>query len=489
MSSARKPSGFDDPIISERLFLNDMLANKQSFPMVHRLGTEVVPNPCDEKKVGKYRGDNKKCVTTNPTIMDRWTAERQSIPTFLLAGPREVLGYDPKNVKAAIVTTGGSAPGLNCVIHSIVKRHYLTYPLSHRGHIYGVQDSFLGMCDLDRYMIELKPAQTEASLEKGGSILGMRRYHDLSKKKLAEKILEQLIDQKIDILYVIGGDGSLTTAHEIAKKAINAAKNGRRKVSIIGIPKTMDNDVMWVSESFGFKTAVEKATEIINTLNSEAETSRRICLIELFGAESGYVAAHSALASGHVDLVLVPEEFLSLDKRQCEAVLNNYVEYLREKVKPRGEHAVVVLAEGTAKILQKRKVYLGEHKISADSEKGLLVQLKNHLKAQRFTDTRGDEVGVFFNRPRHYIRASPANAQDKIYCEQLGALAVDSALAGYTDCMVSQWLTSYVLVPLELVANRHKRIPASSIFWKQVLNSTGQSTIECQDYDQDESDM
>jgi 6-phosphofructokinase 1 len=279
-----------------------------------------------------------------------------------------------------------------------------------------------------------------------------------------------LLIRIINILYVIGGDGSLSTAHEIAKKATN--------VSVVGIPKTMDNDVMWVWESFGFKTTVEKATEIINTLNSEAESSRRICLIELFGAESGFVAANSALASGHVDLVIIPEVFQHLSKEQCEKMLIDYVEYLKEKVKtPRdGEksHAVVVLAEGAAKILKQKGVELGGEKIDDDSECGFLVQLKNHLKNANLKDTRGNTVEVFFNRPRHYIRASPANSQDKIYCEQLGALAVDNALAGYTDFMVSQWLTSFVLVPLELVANRHKRLSPSSIFWKRVVNSIGQ---------------
>jgi 6-phosphofructokinase len=108
----------------------------------------------------------------------------------------------------------------------------------------------------------------------------------------------------------------------------------------------------------------------------------------------------------------------------------------------------------------------------------VLVQFKNYLKKEDFKDTRGNGVGVFFNRPRHYIRASPANPQDKIYCDQLGALAVDNALAGYTDFMISQWLTSYVLVPLEIVANRHKRLSTATIFWKRVVNSIGQPSFD-----------
>jgi 6-phosphofructokinase 1 len=325
-------------------------------------------------------------------------------------------------------------------------------------------------------------------------MLGMRRYLDLYRLELARAIVRELYNHKIDILYVVGGDGSLSTAHEIAKIALRKEKQrGGRRISVVGIPKTMDNDVMWVSESFGFKTAVEKATDIINTLNAEAETSRRICLIELFGAESGYVAAHSALASGHVDLVLVPEDFLGLSTKQCQDALNQYLDYLINKVtrtrpdeKP---HAVVVVAEGAAKILREKKVKIGKKRVSDHNERGFLIQLKGYLKDKKLKDTDGNEIGVFFNRPRHYIRASAANAQDKIYCEQLGALAVDSALAGFTDFMLSQWLTSYVLVPLELVVDRHKRIPTSTIFWKHVVNSTGQPIIECQDHGEDGSEM
>ena len=480
MSTTRIPSGFNDPIINERLFLDDILNGARSFPEVRCIGEPSIDNPCNENRVGRFRlADAKECVTTDWETINKLKSAEKSIPAFLAAGPRRLLFHDPQKVRAAIVTTGGIAPGLNSVIHSIVKRHHDVYGLlSGKGKVFGVQDSFLGACDLYNYRQELTPLETERWLERGGSMIGMRRFIENSKEELAAVVSKQLDLNNIDILYVIGGDGSLSTAHEIAKQAIN--------VSVVGIPKTMDNDVMWVWESFGFKTAVEKATEIINTLNAEAESTRRICLIELFGAESGFVAAHSALASGHVDLVIIPEEFLHLSKEQCEHTLTEYIEYLRAKVKtpPDGEksHAVVVLAEGATKILGQKGVELSGKKIDIDGDKecGLLELFKEHLKMQEFKDTRGNKVEVFFNRPRHYIRASPANPQDKIYCEQLGALAVDSALAGYTDCMVSQWLTSYVLVPLELVANRHKRISPSGIFWKQVLNSTGQPTIEYQ---------
>jgi 6-phosphofructokinase 1 len=349
--------------------------------------------------------------------------------------------------------------------------------------VFGIYESFLGACDLHNNMKRLTPFDTESWLDKGGAILGVRRYRDKKREKLptgekrtllASDIARQLKLKHINILYVIGGDGTLGVAHEIAKIAEN--------VSVVGIPKTMDNDVMWVWQSFGFRTAVEKATEVINTLNAEAESTRRVCLIELFGAESGFVAANASLASGHVDLVLIPEEFQSLTTQSCEKALNIYIDDLKERVQnPRWEgtpHAVVVLAEGVAKILKSKNVKLDGKPIDQDH---FIDQLKKHLE-HKVRDGADREVEVFDNQPRHNIRAIPANPQDQIYCERLGALAVDNALAGYTDFMISQWLTEYVLVPLEIVQDRHKRIPPAGIFWKQVVSSTGQPCIWSKQY-------
>jgi len=336
-------------------------------------------------------------------------------------------------------------------------------------------------------MVELTPHETEKWLSRGGSLLGMRR-HILSgdgeksgMEVLASKIVEKIKD-RLDILYVIGGNGTLSMAHLIAKL--------NHSVQIVGIPKTMDNDVFWVSESFGFKTAVENSAHIINTLNDEAESTRRIFLLEVFGAESGFVAANASIASGHVDLVLIPEDFDGLTKEQCEEVLQSYFLHLRGIIEGGNDksdatpYANVVLAEGTAEILERVGVELGGKEIKKEDkitkEKIFLGQLKNYIKNQNWEvaigrqGSRKEAVGVFYNRPEHYIRATPANSNDQIFCDSLGSMAVDSALAGFTDFMISEWHNSFVLVPLELVANRTKRIDPKGTFWKQVINNTRQ---------------
>lgn len=313
---------------------------------------------------------------------------------------------------------------------------------------------------------------TENWLDQGGSKLGSVRYLHNDKKgdeaiaEMADIITKNLQTNRIDILYVIGGDGSIRVAHEIA------VRNSTR--SIVAIPKTMDNDILWVWRAFGFDTAVEQATRVINTLKGEAEATRRIALIELFGAESGFVAANAALASGHVDTVLIPEVFKSLDESEVQSYLDKIIEHIKGRVEDRDlqhiPHAVVVVAEGVGTVLQDKGVCLEGIKVRKDTFINQLTQLIE----KKVVDAHGQRVPIFLNQPRHYIRSIPANAHDQIYCERLGALAVDSALAGFTNCMISQWLTEFVLVPMPLVTRGQKSIPVNGKFWKQVVSTTGQ---------------
>ena len=244
-------------------------------------------NLISQNELGLFRNPaSRKTVIADMELLTEFRRCKLSIPSFLEAGPRAELRFDPHTVRAGIVTTGGLAPGLHCVIHSIVKRHCQTYLIgTAEGKIFGVHNSFEGLSNLADNLEELDTGTTEEWLDQGGSKLGIVRYYPKNAqgktligkdaiKKMAFEITKNLQTNRIDILYVIGGDGSLKTAHEIA--VLNPER------SIIGIPKTMDNDVLWVWKSFGFDTAVEQATRVINTLRSEAEATRRICLIELF---------------------------------------------------------------------------------------------------------------------------------------------------------------------------------------------------------------
>jgi 6-phosphofructokinase 1 len=462
-------------ITTERSILKESLekGTKLETSVAEVQSSQCIKNRISEDRLGVYRSPQaRKAVIADIETLSAYQAKGLEVPSFLEAGPRAELRFDPHTVRAAVVTTGGLAPGLHCVLHSIVKRHCQTYRMDQAdGRIYGVYNGFKGLCSLANNLVQLETSMTEDWLDQGGSKLGIVRYYHGGKKgdaalaEMAEAITKELQYNGINILYVIGGDGSMRAAHEIA------VRNPSR--SVIGIPKTMDNDILWIWQTFGFDSAVEQATHVINTLRSEAEGTRRICLVELFGAESGYVAANAALASGHVDAVLIPEVFRALSATDSEAYLKSIITHIKCWVRDRDEkhnpYAVVVVAEGVGTILEKNGVSIMGEKIGKDA---FLDQLTKWMS--KIIDTHGHAVPVFHNRPRHYIRSARANSHDQIYCERLGALAVDNALAGYSDCMVSQWLTEFVLVPLNLVKLGQKSIPVNGMFWKQVVSTTGQ---------------
>jgi 6-phosphofructokinase 1 len=271
-------------LASERMILLDHVDKGRNFQTevteVQERST-LLQSTDMQHKLGLFRKrDSRKAVIADMELLAKFRDKKLTVPSFLEAGPRAELRFDPHNVRAGVVTTGGLAPGLHCVIHSIVKRHCDTYSIgSAQGRIFGVYNSFEGMSRLADNLVKLTPAMTEDWLDHGGSKLGIVRYYPLDDagremrgedgiQKIADAVTKNLETNRIDILYVIGGDGSLRTAHEIA------VRNPRR--SVIGVPKTMDNDVLWVWQSFGFDTAVEQATRVINTLRSEAEATRRI---------------------------------------------------------------------------------------------------------------------------------------------------------------------------------------------------------------------
>jgi len=273
---------------------------------------------------------------------------------------------------------------------------------------------------------------------------------------------------------------------------------------VIAIPKTMDNDVLWVWQSFGFLSAVERARETIAHLHVEARSNPRVCVVQLFGSDSGFVASHAALASGVCDYVLIPEVRFSM-----ATVIDRVIEKLESR-HPNGAHCMLVMAE-TA-IPRDFDQYAGLPQVGLsgypagddeETEYGALKafaarrgrvwgQTPDALRSaalklisgailagiQKHGEVTGNKYWqrfrVFANEPRQLIRAIPPSSSDVIFGERLGALAVDAAMAGYSDCMVSQWLTEFVLVPLNLVVLGRKRVPPRGFFWRSVLASTGQ---------------
>ncbi|NJL28804.1 MAG: hypothetical protein HC897_13380 [Thermoanaerobaculia bacterium] len=471
-------------------------------------------NPIPEAVIGAYRDEEVQVVVDarrryhDPTKGAAPAAWDLTIPE---AGPRALLRY-PRNrrLEVGILVSGGIAPGINAVIAGILARHEDYRDWSHRNgndyvlRVHGYSEAFSGLLHegVPRLALKLKKARKAAN--RGGSILATARADELldvenpkRRDKALETITDRLIHQQIDILYVIGGDGSMRAAHAIARRA----EVNESDISVVGIPKTMDNDILWVWQSFGFLSAVEFAKRAILQLHTEVTSNPRLCVIQLFGSDSGFVVSHAALASGVCDAALIPE----VDFRLSE--LSRYIcdrlQERRDKNRPYG--GIVVLAE-TAIPLDWRN-YIGKRgdgdtggeKVRLTTEEleaietfeshgrrvhgqtpdalrsgGLRLVSRILQREIRKIDDSWSSYRVVTNEPRHLIRAIEPSVSDVIFAQRLGTLAVDNAMAGYTDFMISQWLTEYVLVPLKLVVLGRKRVPKDGIFWKSVIASTGQ---------------
>ena len=456
-------------LATEKAILRNKLARGEQLDTdVKQFRPAKYKNAVPEHRIGRYRPiDSRMCVTAEMEIIKKYVDQKREPPSFLEAGPREYLYFDPTDVRIGIVTPGGIAPGLNTVIHSIVNMHYEIYGM--RREAYGFLGGFRGLAEAR--FVRLNSTITREWIHKGGTGLVAGR-----EKQDIPVMATRLEELGVDILYVIGGDGSLTVAHFITQEIDKTEK----KIIVAGIPKTMDNDILWVWHSFGFDTAVEEATRLVNALHDEAKATERICLLPLFGRDAGFVAAHSALASGQVDVVLVPE---------VEFKIEPLLEYIQRIVQDKS-YALVVLAEGACP-----KGYTEENVKEEITKQGLDPNDRTNsrvsaaLRAWRlyilqakfeehFRTFKGGGHRVFVNEPRYLIRAIPAHSVDQIYCQRLADLAVHNTLAGFSDFMLSQWLTEYVLVPLKLVVEGHKKIPSGGIFWTTVISSTGQPSFD-----------
>jgi len=462
-------------------------------------------NPLDEEEIGKYRPVEARVLVK--ALRDEKGAKETAF-TFPEAGPRGELYFRPdQDLKVAIMVSGGIAPGINAVIDGIVQRHW-KYAKGRKGRlaIHGLTNGFLSKGSTDRSVL-LKADKEEQErtagavftpdhAHEGGSIIGTSRVEELlrgeDRIKRLERIDENLED--VDILYIIGGDGSMKAAHALYEISCKNS-NRERKLSVVAIPKTMDNDVLWVWQSFGFLSAVEKAREVIEHLSTEVQSNPRLCIVQLFGSDSGFVVSHAVLASatGHCILALIPEVDFSM-----QGILG----WIKEEIKPSGgrpPRGIVVMAETAVPTdamtfskktdceltgeekrklkefddLRKRKKRIEGQTEDALRSAGLKI-VKFGLR-QGLKDLPGWKLlRVVTNEPRWQLRAIPPSCSDVIIGQRLGTLAVDNAMAGYTDFMISQWLTEYVLVPLKLVVLGRKRIPQDGIFWKSVLAKTGQ---------------
>jgi len=379
-----------------------------------------------------------------------WMDKRADPPAMEAAGPRDRIFFDPSQLACGIVTCGGLCPGLNDVIRSIVLSLYHLYGVKK---VYGFRYGYEGLIRrFGHKPLELTPDTVNRINEIGGTILGSSRGPQDPADMV--KTLEEL---KVGILFAIGGDGTLRGAQKIAEEAV---KRGL-KISVIGIPKTIDNDVSFVQKTFGFETAVTEARRATYAANTEAEAARNgIGLVKLMGRDSGYIAAYSVLVDSQVNFCLVPEVPFTLERFLAEL----------ERRLERRSHAVIVVAEGAGQDLMAKTA---ERDASGNVKYGdigifLRDAIKDHFKK------RGVEISLKYIDPSYTIRSVPADAHDSAFCLLLGQNAVHAGMSGRTNMVVSFWNHQYTHVPISLAVSQRKKIDPEGALWSNVLASTGQ---------------
>lgn len=375
---------------------------------------------------------------------------------FEKAGARRHLFFDPPRTRPAIVTCGGLCPGTNNVIRSVFHELYYRYGVKD---ILGIRYGFQGLNPrLGQPPLALTPELVKPIHTWGGTFLGSSRgAHDVS-------AMVDFLDRElgVDLLFTVGGDGTQRGTHALAEEV------GRRglPVAVVGIPKTIDNDVAFVWRTFGFYTALEKAREVIQGAHVEATGAPNgVGLVKLMGRDAGFIAAGATLASQEVNFTLIPEVPFALEGP------GGFFEALEKRLAARG-HAVVVTAEGAGQHLFPDEA--GEVRDASGNLKHRDIGL---LLRDRITEhfcERNLPLTLKYFDPSYLIRSVPANTDDALLSDALARHAVHAGMAGKTDVLVGHWHNAFIHVPIPAVISRRKRLDPTSGLWMSVLEATGQ---------------
>ncbi len=373
---------------------------------------------------------------------------------FELAGPRDKLFFDPKQTRAGIVTCGGLCPGLNDVIRSLFLELHHAYGVKE---VLGFRGGYQGLDPaVGAEPIVLTPEFVDHIHQQGGTVLGTSRGPvDVG---LA---VENLMRRGVDVLFTIGGDGTQRGGYDLFQEA---RKRGHA-LAVVGIPKTVDNDVAFVTRTFGYLTAVEEAARVLDRAHIEAKSVHNgVALVKLMGRHAGFIAAGATVASQDVNFTLVPEVPFKLEGER------GFLAVLKERVLKRA-HAVIVVAEGAGQDLIEKTP--AERDASGNvklHDIGLFLRerIEGHFKAQKIP-----MVMRYFD-PNYLVRSSPANAGDSILCDLFARHAAHAAMAGKTGLVIGFLHDRFIHVPIQLLAHEEKRLDPEGPAWSAVLAATGQ---------------
>lgn len=405
--------------------------------------------------VANYVSDNEKVFVVNDTItLEKFIRNGENIPAFEKGGPRKKIFFEPGETISAIVTCGGLCPGLNAVIRAIVLMNYYRY---NNKITYGIRYGYQGF--IDKYgseILNLTPKIVESIHREGGTILGSSR----GPQDIGE-IVDKLVELKVNVLYTIGGDGTLRGAHEIYKEI----SKRNLKIAVVGVPKTIDNDLSYITRSFGVETAFSTACEAITAAHTEAKGAYNgIGLVKVMGRESGFIAAYSTLASNDVNFTLVPEVKFNLEGD------NGLLATLKKRLQ-KSHHAVILVAEGAGQYF-----FDGKEKRLDKSGNVILNDIGLFLKEKigEYFKKENVPVTIRYIDPSYIIRSMPPTPNDSIFCLQLAQNAVHAGMAGKTNVVVGNYNGEFVHLPIEVVSSKRRKIDPESELWLSVLETTGQ---------------
>lgn len=416
------------------------------------LGPCNIPSPVRERR---YVADGERVFATeNATYAQFAKTKLGHLPTFEKAGPKERIFHDPSWTRVGIVTAGGLCPGLNTVIKGLVEILEYDYGVKH---IFGIRYGYAGLNPKYGYEpVLLNSDNVDTIHEMGGTVLGSSRG-----QQPTDIMVDTLVRMSINVLFCIGGDGSLRCASEVADEAL---KRGH-KISVVGIPKTVDNDLMFVGRSFGFESAVAQAAEVIRSAHVEAKgTPHGIGLVKLMGRDSGFIAASASVANPVVNFCLVPEVKFELEGK------SGLLSALERRFAAGKSHAVIVVAEGAGQEF----VEGAEEKDASGNilKKDIGEFLKRKIAA--YFKEKDFDCSVKYIDPSYIIRSCPATGTDAIRCYELARAAVHAAMAGRTDCVVGNIGESCVTVPIALATVERQKLDPEGTVWRSVLDATGQ---------------
>jgi 6-phosphofructokinase 1 len=436
------------------MIYEDVLKNPDSFDFcVSNLGNRSIDSPVR----GRQFVDDDDQITFASQVKNIKALMKSAkvFPAFQKAGPRGKIFHDPAACRAGIVTCGGLCPGLNNVIKGLVNALYHEYGVKN---IAGLRYGYQGLVPKYGHVpIELTPHSVDEIHKAGGTILGSSRGNQDS-----GVMVDTLERMWINVLFCIGGDGTLrgadAIAHEIMKR--------KRPISVIGIPKTIDNDLRFVEKTFGFETSVHTASDIITSAHNEAEgADNGVAIVKLMGRDSGFIAAAATLANSVVDFCLVPEINFTLEGENglCRAL---------DRRLCKARHAVIVAAEGAGQSLftvAKAKTDASGNVLKND----IGVFLKDEIAA--YFKKTGKDVSVKYLDPSYHIRSVAAISSDAIFCYLLAENAVHAAMAGKTGMVIGHWNNYFTHVPIALATKERLKIDLDGALWKGVLGATRQS--------------